>query len=130
MASGGGLRLLAHVTYFDRSGSAVRMPAYRRKDAPPGWRHDPTAAREHLTGWPDPRNKSTQLRKTDPIWREHVYRCLLTSLSEMERSYHMFDLVHVVINANRENGFLVQLREFARSNDTQQGRCVCDAVVV
>lgn len=94
------LRLLAHITFFDRRGTEP-LAADMSKSP---WKHqspilDPTARREPL--------------KAIRWWRDHVYHCLQASLVEMDANYTMFGSVHAIINVNADNEYAEQLPRFA-----------------
>lgn len=97
------LRLLVHVTFHDRSGRQQARSS------------DRTMANDVLTRWRDRRaNGSGSVLKSSLFWRDHIYETLLAGLTEIDR-YHMFQTIHVVVDANRDNAYLERLRTFGRS---------------
>lgn len=108
-------KLLAHITFFDRSNAQI-FEQLRRLQRTGAVRDFSAGADEH-TGWPVPHNET--LLKTGRVWREHVFECLLASLLEFDRRYsELFSRVDVVVDCNTKNGFLDQLRTFGQRNLT------------
>ena len=84
-----GLRLLAYITYYDRSPNNTQKSIF--------------------LGY----------AKTSRVWRDLVFDCLLRSLLEMEARYSalydMLDSVDAVVDTNSDNAYLSRLHAFARA---------------
>lgn len=100
------MRLLAHITFYDRPTTFLANLSARTSaevsDSAPYWLKHSVPHHRHLY-------------KTSFAWRLHTYRALQSQLLEMHGAYEEFDGIDVFVDVNSENVFTQNLTVFGRS---------------